>query len=537
MRIFNRREFLGGIGIGGLLASTGASHLFFNARAQGQGIGYDLLDPRNPANFTNPLRLPSDRGLLGMLSPSQNLTLTTREVTRELAPGVSAKLWVYESSEAGRTYENPILRMTKGARLDATLKNELSEKTIIHWHGLNVDWKNDGHPSYEIQPGETYPYGYSVQNRSGTYWYHSHPHGHAGEQQYAGLASLFLVDDEEETELSRMLDLNLGQTDIPLILQDKQFNNGSFAYTPDDDALLSGFIGDVVLGNLTINPFMDVSTRIYRFRILNASNARTYRLAFTSGAGQAPFSVIGSDGGLLEQPYQVTEVFLAPAERIDLLLDLSRYQVGDVLFLESLPFNPMHQEHEHGVPMTKFPVPDGGQFYILKLNITRSGAFDRGIPARLSEVSAMDTTGAAKRDFIFAAPSDIGHGGALYWSISGWTFEMDRAPVSVKKDSVEIWELINTELSMPHPMHIHGFQFRVLNRKGSPEQISRLAVDSSGLLPAETGWKDTVHVWPNETVRLAVNFTHGFAGEQVYMFHCHILEHQDLGMMINYRVG
>ncbi|MBI4469414.1 MAG: multicopper oxidase domain-containing protein [Acidobacteria bacterium] len=536
MRRLNRRDFIGTTGMGGVLASAMPSDLFLTVFGKGRAIGYEELDPRNASNFIHPLRLPSDNGLLAMLRPSGNVTLTAKEVTFEPFPGTTTKLWAYEAVEGGRTYQNPILMLNKGQRFDATLRNELSEMTIIHWHGLIVDWKNDGHPSYAIEPGGSYQYGYTVANRAGTYWYHPHSHGSTGKQVNAGLASLFLVDDEAELSLRNALDLSIGTTDIPLIIQDKRFSDGAFTYDPADSDLVAGFIGDVMLTNLTVNPVMDVSSRVYRFRVLNGSNSRTYRLAVSRGSERIPFHVIGADGGLLDQPYQVDEVFLAAAERVDLLLDLRRFQAGDTLFLQSIYFDAMHNEHGgHGDVPQNTSLAEGAPFYILKLNVTRSTSYDREIPRRLSEISPADMRGASTRPFSFVAPDFI-HDADTKWRINGWTFNMDEYPVSLKKNTVEIWEMNNDQGSMPHPMHIHGFQFRVLERLRSPDQIRPLAVDANGLLPTDMGWKDTVSVWPGETVRVAVDFSHSFSGEQTYLYHCHILEHADLGMMINYKI-
>jgi suppressor of ftsI/bilirubin oxidase len=127
-------------------------------------------------------------------------------------------------------------------------------------------------------------------------------------------------------------------------------------------------------------------------------------------------------------------------------------------------------------------------------------------------------------------------GTTTQWFINDWTFRIDQVPVSVSKDTIEIWEITNSLISMPHPMHLHGFQFQVLERINSPSRIRDLAVDSQGRLPTDKGWKDTVLVWPAERVRVAIDFSHPFSGEQLYLFHCHILEHEDGGMMINYKV-
>ncbi|MBI4469415.1 MAG: multicopper oxidase domain-containing protein [Acidobacteria bacterium] len=533
----SRREFIGRLGTGAILGIGGASGFLVDVIGKRHQVDYARIDPTIPANFTTPLRMPSDQGLMGLLHPTGNVALTSREVDFEPFPGTGIRLWVYEASENGVTYQNPIFMIRRGERLTALLRNELPEPTILHWHGLRTDWKNDGHPSYEVGPGGTYPYDMNVENRGGTYWYHSHALGSTGKQVYGGLAGLFLVEDDE-VNLRSALDLSIGETDVPLVIQDRRFNLGTLAYSPQEVDLVTGFIGDVILTNLTVNPSMDVSTRIYRYRILNASNARSFRLAFVNGAERVPFHIIGGDGGLLDRPYSVKEAFLAPGERLDVLLDFRLFREGDVLFLTSLIFDPMH--YEFGSGPSSFPelslLHDGEAFHILKLNVKRLTAYDRRIPDRLSDVGSVDTNRvAAVRNLIVEAP-DYVYYAATQWRINSWSFRMDEFPVRVDRNTVEIWQLTSDPVGMPHPFHLHGFPFQVLQRRNSPEQIRRLAVDARGVLPAEKGWKDTVMVWPSETVRVAIDFSHHFPGDQDYLFDGQILEQQDEGMMINYKV-
>lgn len=488
--------------------------------------------------FVNPLRLPGDRGLFGILTPSSSLGFTAKPILHQVLPGRKTWLWAYEVKQDGKTYLNPIIRVRRGSTFHAALRNALSEETIIHWHGMHVDDKNDAHPGYAIPYGEQYAYAFPVINRAATYWYHPHPHHLTAGQTYAGLASLFIVEDEEELALQVALDLKLGKTDIPLIIQDRRFDKkGVLRYAPTEQEEFHGHLGDSILANLTPNPYLDVAPRIYRFRILNASNARVYRLAFMQGDKALDYHLIGNDGGLLERPHRIQEVFVAPAERVDLLLDLSKAKPGDTVFLKSLPFDPMHVETEprtsgedpHAGHGAMAGLPDGAGFDILKLNLKYKVRFNLNMPDRLSRITPIRTEGASTRTMMLDHLD-------MKWRINGWVFDMNATPVVTRRDTVEIWEVQNSKSSMPHPMHIHGFQFQMLERRNSPQQVGRLAVNAKGLIPSDLGWKDTVLVWPGETVRFAVDFTHSFPGEQVYMFHCHNLEHEDQGMMINYKI-
>jgi len=501
----------------------------------------------------NPLRLPVNNGLLGVFEPEAPFTLTAHETTYGILPGKTTRLWVYEVEAGGKSFINPIIKIKRGDYFNTTLRNELPEPTITHWHGLHVDFKNDGHPSYQIAQGDEYQYDFQVQNRAATYWYHTHAHQRTAYQAYFGLTSYFIVEDDEEIDLATKLDLNFGETDIPLVIQDKTFSStGNLIYNQTQMmGSMTGFLGNTILTNLTSNPYLNVSTRTYRFRILNGSNARIYRLAFVNGFTQMPFQIIGNDGGLLEQPYQASEVYLAPGERVDVLLDMSKSRVGDTIWLKNLSFNSMNM----GMPgggmmgggmmgggmMGGSSLPQGSQFSILKINVTKRILYDKKVPAFLSDITPTDTRGARIRPFNLSSY-------AMRWLINGLSFNMDQVPVKVNRGSTEIWEIKNPYgsggmgmtsmgmMSMPHPMHIHGFQFQVMQRINSPQQVKRLAINATGLLPTDMGFKDTVLVWPGETVRIAIDFSHNLPGSQRYLLHCHILEHEDNGMMMNYEV-
>jgi len=457
---------------------------------------------------------------------------------------------VYRVEHGGRVYLNPILKVQKGGSVAVRLANDIGEDTIVHWHGLHVDWRNDGHPIHAVPSGQAYEYSFAVQDRSATYWYHPHPHTLTGRQAYRGLAGFFLVEDEDERRLREQLDLQFGVTDLPLLIQDKRFDErGQLIYLSGDPMeQFSGFFGDVMAVNLSVNPSLDVSTRLYRFRLLNGSNARSYRLAFTRGNDSLPFHLIGTDGGLLAQAASVKELFLSPAERADVLLDLRDLGAGDTVFLRSVTFDPMHNEMggmggmggmghggmqqgdgtTSGVGTSR--LDDGEAFYLLRLSIRERVAYDRTVPTTLASVDPIDVRGAGSRTF------ELSQGMMMQWLINGRSFEMDSALFSVRKGATEVWDIRNADASMPHPMHLHGFQFQVVERRGSPSQLRGLTVDGKGRLPTDLGWKDTVLVWPGETVSVAASFAHGFEGEQTYQLHCHNLEHEDMGMMVNYRV-
>ncbi|HXF65219.1 MAG TPA: multicopper oxidase domain-containing protein, partial [Burkholderiales bacterium] len=490
------------------------------------------------AAFPYPLRVPGEEGLYGVAEVSGALALTAKAVQHELLPGRPARLLAYELEHQGKVLRNPVLRVRTGARLRAKFWNALGEPSIIHWHGLKVDSNNDGHPHYAVAAGATYDYQFLVANRAATYWYHAHPHGATGRQIYLGLAGLLIVEDEEELALRKALDLGFGATDIPLVLQDLRLDSGGQPiFAPDATERFHGHFGGEVVVNLTPRPHLDVETRLYRFRVLNASNARLYRLAFRRGTRLLDYHVIGTDGGLLDRPRAVEEAFVSPGERLDLLLDLRAARPGDEVVVASLPFDAMHLETGggagHGAQhAASAPVlPDGAELALLKLRVARRIAYDRPLPQTLSRLEPVAESTASPR--LVA----LDQAGRMTWRINAATYEQAATPIAVRRGSVEHWDLRNIAPSMPHPVHLHGFPFRVLAREASPAQQRRLAVDQNGLAASDLGWKDTVLVWPGETVRIAVDFTHPFPGDQVYLVHCHNLEHEDGGMMLNVRVA
>ena len=539
---------------GGLVAVAGAgaaAWTFLGPRGRwgSQALGggpfrHYPFDPVATENFQQKLFIPVASGPFGVLDVVAPLKIRATAASFKLLPGSESPFLLYQTEHAGQAYQNPILRIESGARFSASLDNALTEPTIIHWHGLHTPAKMDGHPADTIAPGARYNYDFAVRNRGGTYWYHTHAHELTARQAYNGLASFFLVDDEDQRKLAKALDLQLGVTDLPLVIQDKRFDaQGKLLYRPNAHESMMGWLGDIVLANLTPNAVHAVTPRTYRLRLLNGSNARIYRLAFVKGDTSLPFTVIGTDGGLIERPETVTEAFLAPGERLDVLFDAAQALPGDTVFLKSLAFDAMENEGEGSgmggmggmgmgqmmAGMGSSRLPLGEAFNVLKLSVTAGERVVATLPAALSEVKSIRIEGAAERKIELSMQ-------AMRFLINGLTFRMDEIAFKVKRGAVEIWSISNPKAGMPHPMHIHGFSFQVLERLNSPPQWSATARFGKGRMVGDLGWKDTVLVWPGETVRIAIDFAHDFPGDQTYVFHCHNLEHEDAGMMINFRV-
>jgi len=546
--MLKRRQLFQFAGVAAVAGVGGAAWMYYGAPRSDGLIGGQFrhypFDPVAAENFQQKLFIPVASGPFGVLDVAGPLKIRAGAASFPLLPGRESPFLLYQTEQAGKAYQNPILRIESGARFTASLENALAEPTIIHWHGLHTPAAMDGHPASTIAPGGRYDYDFTVRNRGGTYWYHTHAHELTAEQAYHGLASFFLVEDDDQRRLSQALDLQLGVTDLPLVIQDKQFDaQGKLLYKPGVHESMMGWLGDIVLANLTPNAVQTVTPRTYRLRLLNGSNARIYRLAFVKGSTALNFTVIGTDGGLIERPETVLEAFFAPGERLDVLFDAGQAQPGEEIFLRSLAFDAMENEaSDGGMPgmgrmgmgqmmasMTSSRLPLGQAFNILKLSVTAGERVVARLPATLSEVKPIRAEGAAQRKIELSM-------GQMRFLINGRTYQMDEIAFDVKRGAVEIWSISNPAMGMPHPMHIHGFSFQVLERIGSPPQVAATARFGQGRTVSDLGWKDTVLVWPGETVRLAIDFAHDYPGDQTYVFHCHNLEHEDAGMMINFRV-
>ena len=521
-----RRQLLQYAAVSGL-AVLGGGYLYKHV--------VDAKAIRNTAGGA-PLFIPGDSGRLGILDMSDEpITLNARAVTLPLIEGKPSPFLIYETQYGGKSYQNPIIRVKRGSQFKAILQNGLDAPTIIHWHGLHVPGEMDGQPRYTIAAGARYDYAFTVTNRAGLYWYHTHAHHLTAKQAYFGLASFFIVEDEDEATLRSALQLEPGITELPLLIQDKQFNAaGALVYASNPMQQMMGQLGDTILVNLTPQPQLNIANRLYRFRLLNGSNSRIYKLAFVHRGKTLPYAIIGTDAGLLDRPYTAQQVFLAPGERVDVLFDASPLRANDEILLKSLAFEAMNNEMGRmggmmgGMGGSSLAL--GAEFEIMRLTVTSQGAATPSVlPRKLSTIARIDTGGATVRNLNLSM-------GRMQWLINDQSYSLDSYPIQVRANTVELWDIQNAQRSMPHPMHLHGFSFQVVSRHNSPNQVRQLAQDASGRLITDLGWKDTILVWPGETVRIAIDFTNTFKGDQIYLFHCHNLEHEDQGMMLNYRV-
>ena len=392
----------------------------------------------------------------------------------------------------------------RGSTVRIPFVNRYTSPISIHWHGLDVPALMDGHPKDAFSVGTTREYSFPVLNRAGLYFFHSHSHMATAREMHMGLAGLVLVRDEEE----RALGLPAGEYELPMMIQDVRADAlGQVFYAPTMNDMMNGWMGNRVLVNGTPNTTHTVKRGTYRLRLVNGSNARLYKLQLSNNQ---PFTIIGTDGGLLAEPITSSSVLLAPAERLDILVDFTDAAPGSSIRLISAPFSAP-------VEMMSPVYPQGLALDIINFVVSTESAPRFTAPSVLSSIPALPDIPMQTRSFTLAMSRGMGMG--MRPTINGKTYDLDRVDFEAESGSYEIWEFRNQEAGMFHPMHIHGRQFYVISRSGGT------------LLPTDKGLKDTILVNPQETVRLAVRHS-DYDG--LFLFHCHNLEHEDEGMMQNY---
>jgi FtsP/CotA-like multicopper oxidase with cupredoxin domain len=493
-----RREFLRRTGIAGGLLAAGANSL-------GASCGWQSGEPTAPSQ-TRGLRLYRSPVL-----PAQNLALTARRASAEIAPGVRSPILTWGEGPVG-----PTIEARTGDRARIVVHNQLDQPTIAHWHGLRPPQEADGHPRFAVGPGASYSYDFTVDERAALYWYHPHAHMTTGPQTYHGMAGLFVVRDDEEDALR----LPSGDREISLVLQDKRRDAaGRLVYAAVGHAMMEGHLGDEGFANGVLVPTAEIESGLYRIRVLNAANARIFSLGLSNGARLV---LIGTDGGLLESPVELSRVDIGTGERVDLLVDFTGVQAGATVTLRSFAF----QSPSRGMGMGGMGMgggmmgggglPQGSALDLLDFVVVREVRDDLRIPANLSTLPRLSTA-SSDRQRVFRFDSMM-----MSHTINGRSFEMERIDERVPFGSTEVWSFVN-EGPFPHPVHMHAVHFQVLSRSGGRAR----------LFPWEQGWKDTVLVFPGERVDVIARFDRH---RGLFLMHCHNLEHEDMGMMMNFLI-
>jgi FtsP/CotA-like multicopper oxidase with cupredoxin domain len=451
----------------------------------GQRIVDALASPALPAApFTVPLPISPVLAPVSSGAGGDHYQIAVTASTARLLPGHDTPVLTYNGHFPG-----PTIRATRGRRATVTVTNQLSTPTAVHLHGGEVPQDSDGHPLDLIEPGGSRTYRYPNKQPAATLWYHDHAHHIEAEQVYKGLSGFYIIDDPK-------CDLRLptGAYDIPLLVRDVGF-------TDDGDLLweLGGvFDRTTVLVNGVLQPVHTVERRKYRLRLLNCSNERMIGFRLSNGAQLVQ---IATDGGLMPAPVARTEIVLSPAERADVIVDFSRFGDGSAVFLENAG-----GDTDVNTRLVKFLVRGGRK------------RDDSVVPARLSggpAPIAMPKHPVKTRQVVLEFDES-----AEAFLINGRQFDPHRVDFTIKRGSTEIWEIVNKTTPVgpiPHSLHLHLVQFRVLDRNGVP-------VKSWEAFP-----KDTVGLFAGDTVRILVRFDSEFTGR--YPFHCHFIDHSPLGMM------
>jgi blue copper oxidase len=440
--------------------------------------------------FANELRIPP------LLEPRVDsggrkvFELELQAGETQLLPGKSTQTW-----GANGTYLGPTLRAVRGERVLINVKNQLREETTLHWHGMHLPAEMDGNPHQMIPPGTTWSPTWEIGQQAATLWYHPHLMGATAEQVYRGIAGLFILDDPEAAALP--LPKRYGLDDIPVIIQDKRFKGDGALDLSRRLISPTGILGDKLLVNGTYDPYLSVTSERIRLRLLNASNARIYNIGFSDDRA---FALIATDGGLLKTPHRTRRIHLSPGERAEVIAE---FEPGEQVILRSY-------EPELGTNFWEGRFAGGDDtFDLLQIRATAQLSPASDLPERLVTHAPLREGDAVKtRRFELTGQGQI----------NGKAMDMSRIDEVVTVNTTEIWEVQNNS-GTPHNFHPHDIRFEIIHYAGAKPP------------PHLTGWKDTVYIPPGKTVRFLARFADYTDPNVPYMFHCHVLQHEDRGMM------
>jgi blue copper oxidase len=445
-----------------------------------------------------------------------NFVLNMHKDSVQFFPGSISRTYAFNQYK----YLGPTLIFNKGANVSITVNNQIGDTTTVHWHGIHLPAKWDGGPHTTILPAASWNPQFTVMDQAATYWYHPHLHMKTAEQAIKGATGLIIVRDPAEAALA--LPRKYGVDDIPLIIQSQQYDAQNQAMPTgmqDSTILVNG-----VRANYGYTVYANLPAQVVRLRLLNASGERAFNFGFTNNK---QFKVIASDGGLLNAPVNTIRIRLAPGERVEVLLDLSGMN-GQAIHLKSYASElPMGIQGGPTMPMPQGSPPmdsplNGIDFNVLRINVVSpTGNPVTSIPAALANNTVYPQASSnATRTIRFTADSAMVMDGPFYFNDS--SFNMMRIDYQIPVNNIEVWKLVN-ETMVAHPFHIHDVQFYIIDRNGSPPA------------PEESGRKDVVLVPPGDSLMFITRFE-DFVDTIPYMYHCHILMHEDDGMMGQFTV-
>jgi bilirubin oxidase len=410
----------------------------------------------------------------------------------------------------------PTLIMNKGDDVNILVTNQLDDTTTIHWHGMHVSAENDGGPHTIILPGESWNPSFTVLDKAATFWYHPHLHEKTNKHVSKGIAGFIIVKDQEEAALE--LPRTYGIDDFPLAIQTKDFDINNQIIVPSNN-------DDAVMVNATMNANLNVPAQVVRFRLLNGSSQRVFNIGFSDNR---TFYQIGSDGGLLSNAISLTRLELPPGARAEILIDF------DGLLGQTVELMSYASEFQNGIygatnpGMMSMMVLDGynpnpingTNFNLMQFTVVEPTTNPvTAIPNNLVNVNPIPESSADITRSLTFTPAQMGPNQLNgHFLINGAGFDMNVINYTIPLDNIEIWSIAN-QSAIAHPFHIHDVQFFVLDRNGATPPLS------------EQGLKDVILIKPMETVRFIAHFN-DFANPDVpYMYHCHMLVHEDDGMM------
>jgi len=376
----------------------------------------------------------------------------------------------------------PTLEVWAGERVQIDVTNELDGVTTTHWHGADLPAAADGGPHSTIEPGETWSPEFDVIQPAATLWYHPHRKDLTAEQVYLGGAGMLIVRDDNE--LAASLPQTYGVDDIPVILQDRNFTpDGQLDFAIDPAG--RGRHMEALTVNGTIDPFIEVPSGLVRLRLLNGSQARVYDLSVDG----SPMHKIASDGGYLEAPVELERLDLAPGDRAEIIIDVGTEPIA---------------------------LLDANFDRVLELRPNGEEPADTALPVKLADIDRItDDEIAVDRTFEMKQEGD-------HWGINGEIMDMGVVNETIKFGDTERWTI--TVDNGQHVFHVHQTQFQILSINGKPPP------------PEDAGWEDSVWVNGNREVVIAARFDTYTNPDIPYMFHCHVLDHEDLGMMGQFQV-
>ncbi|MEM8859561.1 MAG: multicopper oxidase domain-containing protein [Chloroflexota bacterium] len=441
--------------------------------------------------------------------------LVLKKGKHQFYPGVKSDTMGFNGS-----YLGPTIRLHKGSNAKIRFTNKIGEDTSIHGHGLHVNGDIDGGPQQVIKPDTTWEIEIPVQQEAGTNWYHPHLMGKTAKHVHAGLAGLYFIEDENSESLN--LPNIYGVNDIPLVIQDRSFTNGKMdVYYITREEMMDGLMEDTLVTNGTVNPYHIAPKGWVRLRLLNGSNARFYRFYLNN---KESFYKIATEGGFLDKPVLLDSLTMAPGERNEIMIDLSHIETIH-LMADFLPADP----EDSSFFMDWFNKKSS----VVEIR-TNSSLVAQGIlPKKLNSIdffTQSDKARAVVRELHLDMEDgdDVGEENAMnindmhsMFSINGKSMDIKRIDEKVNKGDLELWRI--TADMMPHPFHMHGVSFLILKYNGQQP------------VEADRGWKDTVVVTEKPT-EVLMRFNHVSNKKTPYMYHCHILDHEDGGMMGQFTV-